>query len=237
VCVKQLLSSRGYLNTKTFMKLTNSTRSFAKILSIIGLASALMVTAASAQISIDEWGGTIGLPAGSGALGPDPSLPAGIGLPGPVLVYSLPFGVLGGDVLLADAGTNGALVPSDVIRFWNPANDPTKSFLIFYSDRPELGEIPPPADTGLPPQLQPFVMGPFLETGTEAFNFYDYLAGPGMPGTPLIAAGTPIMYHIISDGQVPEPSTGALFLMAGGLGLFFKRRSALDKRKKETIRH
>ena len=124
------------------MKLTNSTRSVAKALSIIGLASALMVTAASGQISIDEWGGSVGLPAGSALIGPDPS--GGIGLPGPVLVYSLPFGVLPGDVLLADANTNGTVpIPSDVIRFWNPSGNPTQSFLIFYSDRPEPGEIPP----------------------------------------------------------------------------------------------
>ena len=184
-----------------------------------------MVTAVSGQISIDEWGSSVGLPAGSGVIGPDPSLPAGIGLPGPVLFYVLPFGVVPGDLLLADAGTNGAVTPSDVIRFWNPTGNPNQSFAIFYSDRPELGEIPPPADTGLPPQLQPLIAGPFVETGTEAANYYDYLATPGMPGAPLIASGPSLMYHIVSDGQVPEPSTAALILLASGLGIFFKRRS------------
>jgi hypothetical protein len=140
-----------------------------------------------------------------------------------VQVFPLPFGVVPGDLLLADAGTNGALVPSDVIRFWNPAGDPTKSFLIFYSDRPEVGEIPPPADTGLPPQLQSITAGPFIETGTEAFNFYDYTALPGMPGAPLAAPG-PLTYHIVSDGQVPEPSTASLALVAGGFLMYFKRR-------------
>ena len=207
------------------MKLnTNPVRSLVKALSIFSVASALMVTAVSGQIAIDEWGNSVGLPAGSASIGPDPSLPFGIGLPGPVLIYTLPFGVLEGDVLLADASTNGAVIPSDVIRFWNPGGSTTKSFLIFYSDRPELGEIPPPADTGLPPQLQPIVMGPFIEVGTEAFNFFDYTAAPGMPGFPVLAPG-PFTYHIVSDGVVPEPSTASLALVAGGLVMFFKRRS------------
>jgi hypothetical protein len=142
-----------------------------------------------------------------------------------VLVYTLPFGVVEGDVLLADASTNGTVpIPSDVIRFWNPGANPTKSFLIFYSDLPESGEIPPPADTGLPPQLQPIVMGPFVEVGTEAFNFFNYTANPGTPGFPLFGPG-PLTYHIVSDGVVPEPSTASLALVAGGLVMFFKRRS------------
>ena len=204
------------------MKLnTNPVRSFVKALSIFSIASALMVTAASAQIGIDESGGTVGLPVGSAFFGPDPS--GALGLPGPVLYFSLPFGVTPVDLLIADAGTNGALVPSDVIRFWNPSGNPTQSFLIFYSDRPEPGEIPPLADTGLPTQFQSFTVGPFLETGTEAFNFYDYTALPGMPGADFTGVAT--MYHIVSDGQVPEPSAASLALVAGGLLMFFKRRS------------
>src|SRR5580765_3401913 len=202
------------------MKLNTIQTSFVKTVSIIGLASALMVTAASGQISIDEWGNSVGLPAGSASFGPDPS--GALGLSGPVLYYSLPFGVTPGDLLIADAGTNGAVTPSDVVRFWNPSGNPSQSFLIFYSDRPEPGEIPPPADTGLPTQLQPIIVGPFVETGTEAFNFYDYTALPGMPGADFTGVAT--MYHIVSDGQVPEPSTASLALVAGGLLMFFKRR-------------
>jgi hypothetical protein len=201
------------------MKLNTIKNSFVKTVSIVGLASALMVTAASGQIAIDEWGNSLGLPAGSAFFGPDPS--GAIGLPGPVLYYSLPFGVTPGDLLIADAGTNGALIPSDVIRFW-PSSNPSQSFLIFYSDRPEPGEIPPPADTGLPTQFQPFVVGPFLEVGTEAFNFYDYTAMPGMPGADFTGVAT--TYHIVSDGLVPEPSTASLALVAGGLAMYFKRR-------------
>src|SRR5436190_802622 len=203
------------------MKLdTNPVRSLVKALSIFGVASALMVTAVSGQIAIDEFGNSIGIP--PGVMGPDPSGP-GIGLPGPVLVFPLTFGVVPGDLLLADVSTNGNLIPSDVIRFWNPAGDPTKSFLIFYSDRPEPGEIPPPADTGLPLQFQLLIAGPFVETGTEAFNFYDYTPLPGMPGAPLVAPG-PLTYHIVSDGVVPEPSTASLAFAASGFLILLKRR-------------
>ena len=98
----------------------------------------------------------------------------------------------------------------------------TQNFLIFYSDLPESGEIPPPADTGLPQQLQPNQFGPIPEIGTEAFNFANYLALPGMPGWDGNPTGT--SYQFISDGRVPEPGSCALLGLGGLLALMKWRK-------------
>lgn len=197
--------------------LKNQTNRLAKKFLVLGFTSLVAATTVFGQIAFDEWGNAIGIP--HGFVGADPS--GGI-VGAPVLMYSLPFGVVPGDVLLTDVPGGGVNQYSDVIRFWNPNGSPNQSLIIFYSDLPEFGEvIVPPADVGLPAVTMVNFAGPFLEIGTETFNFYDYTATLFMPGS---SVGGPITYHIVSDGLVPEPSAGALAALGGGLLFTLKRR-------------
>ena len=202
------------------MKLfSNSTKHFGKTLLVFCFASAVAATAVFGQItlSFDENGHATGIP--NGFLGPDPS--GGV-VGTPVLIYSLPFGVVPGDVLLTEETNNPNALPSDIIRFWNPTGNPNQSQMIFYSDISEsTNEIRDLADVGLPVQLQSNVGGPFTETGTDASNFYDYTSVLFMPGS---GATGPIQYHIVSDGVVPEPNTCVLVVLGSGLLLGLKRR-------------
>jgi hypothetical protein len=208
-------------NKRHSMKLLrNHTNQSAKTLLVFGFTSLVAATTLFGQIGIgfDERGNmTNGTAILRGSVGTDPSG----GIAGvPVLIYTLPFGVLPGDVLLTDQV--GANQFSDVIRFWNPTGNANQSLIIFYSDLPEpAGENPPLADVGLPLQLQSNIQGPFLEIGTEASNFYDYAPVLFMPGS--VAAGS-IHYHIVSDGVVPEPNTCSLVVLGSGLLIGLKRR-------------
>jgi hypothetical protein len=193
--------------------LRNHTKQSAKTLVVFGFTSLIAATTLFGQIAFDEWGNATGIP--RGVVGPDPSGGV-VGVP--VLMYTLPFGVVPGDVLLTDQA--GANQFSDVIRFWNPTGNANQSLIIFYSDLPEPGENLPPADVGLP-LLQSKVAGPFLESGTEDFNFYDYFAVLDLPGA---GAAGPIQYHIVSDGVVPEPNTCSLVVLGSGLLFVLKRR-------------
>jgi hypothetical protein len=126
------------------------------------------------------------------------------------LIYTLPFAVVPGDVILTEPGQpNGP--NSDVVRFWNPAGI-NQSEIIFYSDFSAADPADAPADVGLPLQFQPLTVT-IPEVGPEGNNGAVYLAAPGMPGSTSAA----IQYNIISD--VPEPGTGALLL--SGVGLLF----------------
>jgi hypothetical protein len=189
--------------------LRNAKAQSAKLVIICGFTGLIAATSVFGQIiSFDEWGNSTGIP--HGFIGADPSG----GVTNSVLMYALPFGVVPGDLLLTDAA--GTSQFSDVIRFWNPTGSANQSLIIFYSDLPESGEIAPPADVGLPSQLLPSVVGPFLEIGTEAFNYYDYTAATGV-------GGILITYHIVSDGVIPEPSTCSLVILGGGLLIGLKR--------------
>jgi hypothetical protein len=184
-----------------------------KISLAAGLTLALTATTAFSQLAyfqFDEWGNG-NLPS---FLQPDPTG----GLPGtPVLTYVLPYSVTPGDLLISEPG---ATTFSDVIRFYKDAAG--NNLLIFYSDRPEPGDVPPfpLADVGLPlnPQAN---FPPMVEIGNEGFNYVDYFPGPGMPGFDTSGVG-PYQFHIISDGVVPEPGTGALAALGGGLLLLIR---------------
>jgi hypothetical protein len=127
------------------------------------------------------------------------------------LIYSLPFAVTPGDVILTEPGQpNGP--NSDIVRFWNPTGI-NQSEIIFYSDFSAADPADAPADVGLPRQLQSIVVT-IPEVGPEGNNGAVYLAAPGLPGS---TSFLPIQYNIISD--VPEPGTGALLL--SGVGLLF----------------
>jgi hypothetical protein len=194
----------------------NHTNQSAKTLLVFGFTSLVAATTlfgqTTNQITFNENGIATGIP--NGVLGTDPSG----GIVGvPVLIYTLPFGVVPGDVLIAEPNNPNAPV-SDIVRFWNPTGGNQQSLMIFYSDLPEPGEIRDLADVGIPPQLQSSV-GPFLEIGTELNNFYDYTAVLFTPGS---GAAGPIHYHIISD--VPEPSTCSLVVLGSGLLIGLKRR-------------
>ncbi len=203
----------------------NHTNQSVKKLVLFGFSSLVAATTIFGQIAFDEYGHSVGM--GPGFIGADPSGGiAGVS----VLMYALPFGVLPGDVLLTEEPGANQSQFSDVIRFWNPTFNPNQSLIIFYSEQPENPlEIPPPADIGLPGQLLPVVAGPFLEIGTDLFNFYDYTAGPGMPG--FAFPGVPTTYHIVSDGLVPEPGVGALAALGGGLLFALKRRFPIHPEK------
>jgi hypothetical protein len=184
------------------------------------LAVASSTSFAQFAFTIDEFGGPrTTLPS---TIGPDPSG----GVVGPVLIYTLPFAVVSGDVILTEPGQVPPLT-SDVIRFWNPAGI-NQSEIIFYSDFSAADPADAPADVGLPGQLiNPITI---QEVGPEGNNGAIYNALPGMPGS----TSAPVQYNIISD--VPEPGTGALLL--SGVGLLFgimrfrRKGLSLDSRLK-----
>jgi hypothetical protein len=186
------------------------------------LAVASSTSFAQFALTIDEFGGSLnGIPF---TIGPDPSG----GVAGPVLIYTLPFAVTPGDVILTELGQpNGP--NSDIVRFWNPTGI-NQSEIIFYSDFSAADPADAPADVRLPTQLQPIVVT-IPEVGPEGNNGAVYLAAPGMPGS---TSFLPIQYNIISD--VPEPGTGALLL--SGVGLLFgikrfrRKGLSLDSRLK-----
>jgi hypothetical protein len=170
------------------------------------LAVASSTSFAQFALTINEFGGSLnGIPF---TIGPDPS--GGV-TTSPVLIYTLPFAVTPGDVILTEPGQpNGP--NSDIVRFWNPTGI-NQSEIIFYSDFSAADPADAPADVGLPTQLQPIVVT-IPEVGPEGNNGAIYLATPGLPGS---TSFLPIQYNIISD--VPEPGTGALLL--SGVGLLF----------------
>jgi hypothetical protein len=172
------------------------------------LAVASSTSFAQFTFTIDEFGvGSFGGANVPFTIGPDPSG----GVAGPVLIYTLPFAVVPGDVILSEPG----LPPtpdSDVIRFWNPTGI-NQTEVIFYSDFSTTDPADAPADVGLPTQF--FNPIRITEVGPEGNNGAVYVANLGLPGS----TSAPVQYNIISDTPVPEPGTGALLL--SGVGLLF----------------
>jgi len=137
-----------------------------------------------------------------------------------VLIYTLPFAGVAGDVLLNDtteptnAGWN-MMFPDynilDVVRFDGNYH------LIFYSDGSVDG-ISSPADTLVPPN--PLFANQVIidEIGTEENNWANYYPQAGQPGFDP----SYVRYLFISD--VPEP--GTLAMVGSGLAvlLFIARR-------------
>ena len=190
---------------------SNPMKKLTKAAIVFGFTLAVASSTSFAQFTftIDEFGvGSFGGAVVPSTIGPDPSG----GVAGPVLIYTLPFAVVPGDVILSEPG----LPPtpdSDVIRFWNPTGI-NQTEVIFYSDFSTTDPADAPADVGMPPQLQPLTVT-IPEVGPEGNNGAIYVANPGMPGS----TSAPIQYNIISDTSVPEPGTGALLLC--GVGLLF----------------
>jgi hypothetical protein len=193
-----------------------------KILFAASCAIALSASRLFAQaptFTFDEFGNIAG-PAGfavpPGTLQPDPS--GGIA-PQPVLVYTLPFSVITGDVIFTNSEPPGQSPISDLVRFWDPTGG-NVSQMIVYSDFSSSDPPDAPADTGLPTT---FIGNPFVtpEIGPEGNNGGTWTPTAGEPGY----AGSALAYHLISDGVVPEPGTITLAALGGGLLLLqLKRR-------------
>jgi hypothetical protein len=186
----------------------NPMKKLTKVAIVFGFTLTVASSTSFAQFTftIDEFGvGSFGGANIPFTIGLDPSG----GVVGPVLIYTLPFAVIPGDVILSEPGQVPPLT-SDVIRFWNSAAG-NQSEIIFYSDFSAADPADAPADVGLPTQL--FNPTTITEVGPEGNNGAIYNALPGMPGS----TSAPIQYVIISD--VPEPGTGALLL--SGVGLLF----------------
>ena len=197
----------------------------AKALAMVGFISASVITSfGQPAFSFDEFGNVTGPGLSGGVV--LPADPSG-GVPGPVLTFTVAMGLTQGDLLLDEVVQSSH---SDVIRFWNPLGNPNQSLIIFYSDLPETNEFPVPlADKGLPVNILPN-LAVVPEIGTEAVNFANYTAAPGMPGGVFpTLPGPNIQYSIISDGVVPEPTSLALALVGGGLMWTLKRRSSVRK--------
>ena len=187
---------------------SNPMKKLTKVAIVFGFTLAVASSTSFAQFTftIDEFGvGSFGGAVVPSTVGLDPSG----GVAGPVLIYTLPFAVTPGDVILSEPGQVPPLT-SDIIRFWNSAAG-NQSEIIFYSDFSAADPADAPADVGLPTQL--FNPITITEVGPEGNNGAIYNALPGMPGS----TSAPVQYNIISD--VPEPGTGALLL--SGVGLLF----------------
>lgn len=170
-----------------------------------------------ASFRVDELGngtldfGGLGTFQSIGLLMPDPG-PGGLAS---ALTYSLlgPPSLVGGDVLIFEPGSR---LFSDVIRF-NPDGTAPGSLasLVFYSDLPEPGEIPPLADVGFPAAFYTNVLS-FLEA--DIGNGEVGLIYHPTQGQPGFVDGFDVTYRIVSDAEAvtaPEPATVAL--LGGGL--------------------
>src|ERR1035438_6722363 len=97
------------------------------------LAVASSTSFAQLVVTIDEFGGSNGIPS---TIGPDPS--GGV-TTSPVLIYTLPFAVASGDVILTEPGQpNGP--NSDIVRFWDPTGI-NQSEIIFYRSEEHTSEL------------------------------------------------------------------------------------------------
>jgi len=193
-----------------------------QILLAIACACAITPNSLFAQLiyTFDEYGTSTGPvggpPISPGIMQPDPS--GALGLPGPVMVYTIPLPLVPGDVILTEGGNPTGGPDSDVVRFWNPTGI-NQTQIIFYSDFSPTDPPDAPADTGLPQQLFNPIIIP--EIGPEGNNGAVYNPPAGAPGS---LPGALIQYNIISDGRVPEPGTMALAGLGGLMLLALKRR-------------
>lgn len=161
-----------------------------------------------------------------GMLEPDPSAPAGGGLP--VLAYALPQPVISGDACFDDPPSYGSGL-SDCLRFtdnngvFTGAVTGAGSQMIFYS----VAEAPfDLADTGFPLNIGTGNLETLLETvNPDGSSGFDYRPG----GVPYPANNE---YVGMSDGpggevRIPEPVTLALLgsaLAAVGLAIHRRRQ-------------
>jgi hypothetical protein len=136
-----------------------------------------------------------------------------------VLIYTLPFLVVPGDVGLLEPNDPTKSL-SDVLRFINSPAGVNQSLLIFYSDFSATDPADALADSGLPFAPNALLIN---EIGPEGSNGALWSPAPGLPGSN--SAG--VQYNIISD--VPEP--GAMSLLLSGVGVLFaiRRFRGLDR--------
>src|ERR1035441_5975363 len=131
-------------------KRSNPMKKLTKAAIVFGFTLAVASSTSFAQfaLTIDEFGGSLnGIPF---TIGPDPS--GGV-TTSPVLIYTLPFAVTPGDVILMDEWQPGLPGPnSDIVRFWNPTGI-NQTEIIFYSDFSATDPADSPADVGLPTQF------------------------------------------------------------------------------------
>ena len=182
-----------------------------KVIALIGLTSTLALTAAFGQplITVDELGnGNInGNPLPS-FQSPDPF--SGI----VTLTYRLPFPGVPGDVQLFEPNPTGVNKLSDIIRF-------DGNFNLYFFSEIEPTDVPPfdPADVfQFPAPVPGLQVVALIENGPEGNNGAFYNPAGGLPGDNTAGAN----YHFISD--VPEPGSGLLLALGGGLLWIFKGR-------------
>ncbi|PWU20215.1 MAG: hypothetical protein C5B50_04515 [Verrucomicrobia bacterium] len=174
------------------------------------------------QIAVDENGhsntNSLSAPISTSALpwmvGPDPT--DGLMNWNSVLIYTLPFAGVRGDVLVQDPVQGSPIL--DVLRF-DGANH-----LIFYSDSIDgydsLADTPGPPNPFLPLIAGPYTEGPAgMPEGQP--QWIDYAPNPNMPG------GDPSnpVYRFYSE--VPEPLSGliALNVLGAFAGAALRRRN------------
>ena len=195
-----------------------------KGLLLSGLVSFLATTSVIAQqISLDEFTHmTINnVLAPPGVTGADPS--GGL-MNWPVLIYTLPFAGVPGDVLIQDPFEPGSPI-LDVARFDGNFK------LIFYSD--SIDGYDSPGDT--PGTPDPFLPNQVFQNELVSGNisYVDYTPGANDPGF----NGSGPSYHFVSEGTVPEP--GAALLLLSGLVIFglarLRRRIGLARQSKRSV--
>jgi PEP-CTERM motif len=137
------------------------------------------------------------------------------------LIYTLPFQGIQGDVLLYEGSvTNSPL--SDIVRF-----DANFSMYIF-SDTPPSDPADSQADGPLPTFILPNNVS-LSEVGPEGNN--GAIWQPGATGIGGDPNNPNVIYHIVSDGFVPEPSS-LLLVGLGGSGLLLAVRR---RRRSPTV--
>jgi len=180
-----------------------------------GFASAVAATTVLGQanplITVDELGNmTInGTPGPPGVLAVEPI--SGL----TTLCYQLPFPGIAGDLLATDTPTPNFFTTNDLIRFSGDGR------MYFFSDRDPTDQPPfDPADVGVPPNNLQTPTAFLRETGVEGNNGFSWVPPAGAPGWDPSNPS----YNFISD--VPEPSSGLLTSLGGGLLLLLRWRQA-----------
>jgi|SRR5215831_6440176 len=155
-------------------------------------------------ISVDEFGNLFinGIRGPNGVKGTDPG-PGGLAN---VLIYTLPFAGVQGDVFPSEVNPELCAPLCDVVRFNGNGT------LIFYSDN--IDGFDSPADTTGPPTIFYTNRVNIIEVGPEGNNSAIYTPTANQPGFDALFAPT---FTLISDSPVPEPSTW--FLTVGGTAL------------------
>ena len=136
---------------------------------------------------------------------------------------SLPPGVQPGTVGILEPGTPTEFRLSDALIFTGVSpigGSASVQLLSDFNPNDPLEEIPPPpADKGLPGLIptSPFVVEDAL-TGIATYT--------PLPGEPGFLPGATMSYVVLSDTEVPEPSTAAVLAVGGAATLLLRRQRA-----------